>query len=469
MATHIRFNDDDDDVNEYNPTDSEDELPAKEKELLKKARSKGAKYSDSEDEVFGVYEESEESDSDKSDLALSDVEGQGEDDDGIPDSKAWGKNKKHYYSTDYVDQDYGGFQGTDGTLAELEEQEAKNLQSELAKNLDDDDFALDFAPKELEEEEEIKERSNVIKTDVSQLSKRQKLQLLMKESPELFGLIDDYKNRMTIVTEELDPVIKFYKEGKIKKSEAMDFVNSYCQLILNYTINISMYLLLKAKKTSVKNHPIIKRLYQYRKLLAQMDPVFEDQIKPQFNLLLEKAENQPAITAPTSENKKKLLNILKSAKDGTTSTSNKRKRGEKEPKSILKHQTTENEAHSDKHITFAPADAIENDSESDSETEKLPADMNELAVDDENEENGEVEGDVNSKRGITYQIAKNKGLMPSRKKEQRNPRVKHRNKFRKAKIRRKGAVREVRHELSRYGGEISGIKASVSKSIKLKS
>lgn len=43
-----RFNDDDDDVNEYNPTDSEDELPAKEKELLKKARSKGAKYSDSE-------------------------------------------------------------------------------------------------------------------------------------------------------------------------------------------------------------------------------------------------------------------------------------------------------------------------------------------------------------------------------------------------------------------------------------
>lgn len=30
--------------------------------------------------------------------------------------------------------------------------------------------------------------------------------------------------------------------------------------------------------------------------------------------------------------------------------------------------------------------------------------------------------------------------MPHRKKEQRNPRVKHRNKYRKAKIRRKGAV-----------------------------
>lgn len=48
--------------------------------------------------------------------------------------------------------------------------------------------------------------------------------------------------------------------------------------------------------------------------------------------------------------------------------------------------------------------------------------------------------DEMEKRAITYQMAKNKGLTPYRKKEQRNPRVKHRNKFRKAKISRKGAV-----------------------------
>ena len=37
-------------------------------------------------------------------------------------------------------------------------------------------------------------------------------------------------------------------------------------------------------------------------------------------------------------------------------------------------------------------------------------------------------------------MAKNKGLMPKRKKEQRNPRVKNKLKYRKAKIRRQGAV-----------------------------
>lgn len=44
------------------------------------------------------------------------------------------------------------------------------------------------------------------------------------------------------------------------------------------------------------------------------------------------------------------------------------------------------------------------------------------------------------KRGITYQISKNKGLTPRRKKELRNPKVKNRMKYRKAKIRRKGQV-----------------------------
>lgn len=44
------------------------------------------------------------------------------------------------------------------------------------------------------------------------------------------------------------------------------------------------------------------------------------------------------------------------------------------------------------------------------------------------------------KRAITYKMAKNKGLTPHRKKELRNPRVKHKLKFRKALIRRKGAV-----------------------------
>lgn len=105
------------------------------------------------------------------------------------------------------------------------------------------------------------------------------------------------------------------------------------------------------------------------------------------------------------------------------------------------------------------------------------------------------------------QMAKNKGLTPKRKKIDRNPRVKHREKFRRAKIRRKGQVcvlkqgviiivyyccccccrplfvsgrtssvlipcfchqvRQVRREETKYSGELSGIRAGVKKSVKL--
>lgn len=58
--------------------------------------------------------------------------------------------------------------------------------------------------------------------------------------------------------------------------------------------------------------------------------------------------------------------------------------------------------------------------------------------DEEMEDDGQ---DVEErKRAVTYQIAKNKGTTPYRKKEYRNPRVKHRIKYRKALIRRKGQV-----------------------------
>lgn len=93
-----------------------------------------------QEEVYGVHSDT------SSDIALSDVEGQGDEND-LPDVRAWGKDKKHYYSTDYVDPDYGGYQGKDAALADLEEEEARNLQKQLMQQLDDDDFSLDLVNK----------------------------------------------------------------------------------------------------------------------------------------------------------------------------------------------------------------------------------------------------------------------------------------------------------------------------------
>lgn len=59
-----------------------------------------------------------------------------------------------------------------------------------------------------------------------------------------------------------------------------------CLYYFSYATNISMYLLLKASKTNMKNHPIVKRLFQYRQHLTQADAVFEESIKPQVPILM---------------------------------------------------------------------------------------------------------------------------------------------------------------------------------------
>uniref|UniRef100_A0A0D6R543 Sas10 C-terminal domain-containing protein n=1 Tax=Araucaria cunninghamii TaxID=56994 RepID=A0A0D6R543_ARACU len=76
------------------------------------------------------------------------------------------------------------------------------------------------------------------------------------------------------------------------------------------------------------------------------------------------------------------------------------------------------------------------------------------------------EEEVHGKRHITYQMEKNKGLTPHRKKLTKIPRKKYKMKHQKAVIRRKGQVREIRKFEGPYGGEATGIRTGISRSVR---
>ncbi|OXU20615.1 hypothetical protein TSAR_014442 [Trichomalopsis sarcophagae] len=434
-----------DDINMDEMLDSEEEFSENERNLLEKVRQKRKPENyDSEDEVMGFKNEEydEDEDEEEKDSMESDIEGLGDDYD-LPNEKAWGKKKKDFYSTDYVDADYASTSQKEIADAELEEQEARNLQKRLVEQLDEADFGLELIVSK-EDASECNQDGEHIKTDLSKLSKRQKQELFEKESPEFLPLITDFQDRLTEARTVLGPYLDLVERANCKDCAATNFVKAKYDLLLHYCTNISFYLMLKAKKEPVASHPVIKRLAQYRQLLAQLEECQGD-ILDEIKELLEANENGETLynSGDFSE-----VNIEKKKVETVKHSANKHKKLE--------------------HIEKADKNRVvyEGDSSMD-EDEKYDQEISGDS-DEGNKEENEDQEDTEEKRAITYQIAKNRGLTPHRKKEQRNPRVKHRNKYRKAKIRRRGAVREVRKETTRYGGEISGIKATVKKSIKLK-
>lgn len=78
------------------------------------------------------------------------------------------------------------------------------------------------------------------------------------------------------------------------------------------------------------------------------------------------------------------------------------------------------------------------------------------------------EEEIDGKRHITYQMEKNKGLTPHRKKLTKIPRKRYKMKHEKAVKRRKGQVRDVKASQGPYGGESTGIRTAISRSIRFK-
>lgn len=431
----------------YEPSDSEDDYSAHEKKLLLKVRRGRQKNSEKEQELlaFNQNEDDVDNDEDGENCPFegdSDLEDENEDD-GIPDARAWGKKRSGFFSTDFVDKDYSSYNVHEEELAEQEESEARAIQQRLAKQLEESDFTLDiFSPKISRKEKKGKSNEIILKKDLSTLSERQKEQLFKKESPEYEGLVDDFKKRMIEKIEIIDPALHYFIDKSIEHPIYL-FIKNLNQLILSYCTNVSFYLVLKSKRIEVKNHPIVQRLVKIRQLLNQLDDKYSTIIKPQIIELLQSVNegveftiDQAVVFDNLGDKKLRFLQQMEKVLDD----------GEESEGS--EGEIDQNEIEFQRKLEIAAASESNDDEE-------------EKQDDDET-----IEGD--ERRQITYQIAKNKGLTPYRKKELRNPRVKHRNKFRKALIRRKGAVRTVRKEIKRYDGEKFGIKASVKKGIKIK-
>jgi len=108
---------------------------------------------------------------------------------------------------------------------EMEEQEARNIQKRLLEQLDDADFHLPGV-------EATSAQIETVETDLSTLTKRQKLDLFKKESPEFDYLVQDFQDKIKEAKERILPVFQLVEEKKLAESSAVDFLRMKYRLIL---------------------------------------------------------------------------------------------------------------------------------------------------------------------------------------------------------------------------------------------
>lgn len=66
---------------------------------------------DNENDIDQYYEDEDDdndNDNDNKHISDSDIEGAESGSDDLPNDKAWGKLRKSFYNTDYLDKDHGG-------------------------------------------------------------------------------------------------------------------------------------------------------------------------------------------------------------------------------------------------------------------------------------------------------------------------------------------------------------------------
>ncbi|XP_058403215.1 something about silencing protein 10 [Diceros bicornis minor] len=364
---------------------------------------------------------------------------QSEAEDSLDPSLSWGQRKKLYYDTDYGSKSRGRQSQQEVEEEEREEEEeAQLIQRRLAQALQEDDFGVTWVEAFAKPVPQVDAAETRVVKDLAKVSVKEKLKMLRKESPELLELIEDLKVKLTEVKDELEPLLQLVEQGIIPPGKGSQYLRTKYNLYLNYCSNISFYLILKARRVPAQGHPVIERLVTYRNLINKLS-VVDQKLSSEIRHLL---------TLKDDAGKKELNPKAKSTKAKPKSVSESAAAGS---------AVTELSDDSD----FDEEAALKYYKEME-DRQKLKRKKEESSTEEQALE------DQNAKRAITYQIAKNRGLTPRRKKIDRNPRVKHREKFRRAKIRRRGQVREVRREEQRYSGELSGIRAGVKKSIKLK-
>ncbi|KAJ7147521.1 Sas10 C-terminal domain-containing protein [Mycena crocata] len=276
------------------PLDEEDEFHASRDQILLEGNDFGGDDDGDDDEVFGldlddsdqemVDEQEDAEDGESADeempakkkiskLKKSKAKSKASSDEDSEDDEAWGRGRSAYYSSNAAQLDSDDEEGN-----ELEEQEAKRLQSKARDAMGDDDFGLDDVVEPIlignsDAGDEIVAPAEPLPQDTKSL-----LRHLEKTSPETLALARDWEDTAETLTRTRQKIAALELNDADSLSLGMvhlHYRNS--EALLTYATALAFYLHLRSSEKYtrrpdlLRTHPVLTRLLTLKQSLITLE------------------------------------------------------------------------------------------------------------------------------------------------------------------------------------------------------
>ncbi|KAK6738353.1 hypothetical protein RB195_020457 [Necator americanus] len=207
---------------------------------------------------------------------------------GVVDNE-WGRKRKDFYGTEYVDEDWGGMREEELEDAELEEEDAAGRQAALDK-------AAALAAELFENEEKTAENQSCVKETVFEW----KFPAVKKLNKRTVGIIEEYNRRkdlMKVIVEPLAAVVEILPKNSNVRKQLLLVHDVYT----TYILNMMFFLQLKAEALGKKNatdemvdtHPVLERIEKFSEMIKRVDAFLDKNASALKKLVRKVSSGEP--------------------------------------------------------------------------------------------------------------------------------------------------------------------------------
>ena len=218
--------------------------------------------------------------------------------------EAWGKSKKNFYKAD-SDSDSGSEDEEelakeairlqkirqqklakqfaaqqDSDEAQSDEGEGRASKAKKVQEMSDEDESSDEEPgarlgdKLFDSDEDAGHEETKKAAELNAMSPELMRKIIESDSPELIGLLQEFKDATTEANEKLAPFLAAARAGKVKSTATgMSYLEMKYNLLMSYCTFLTFYLLLKVEGKPVENHPVIHKLTHIKALFEKLKPL----------------------------------------------------------------------------------------------------------------------------------------------------------------------------------------------------